>query len=726
MHHFDTDWLELARRAAVWRTLTPSTRRYLLTRKSTDFLLAAPLGDDLVRLEQERFVVHSGNGRIAIHPTHRDCARALRAMHRHDILRAPTAATLCAYLSDQYTVEERRRLLGYQFGYSTEAVSHLERQVSTAAWLAEPLASPEDGTEPLAPRHVALPGEDGALPDAAALVRLLLERGGVLPLHQLPDVIEPERAAPAVLAGLRRVWLLATMRADDLEPLLVLWPPTVARLRRPPPQLPAAELPVEEVCRSFLLDDAAAVLVAASAEPPRLRSNDYRMFAKAAERIATGFADLPPLLHGVSNWLRDVRLLAAVRMLTTLGHLRPAGLPGRDLRLEPTPLARAWLAASAADRLLAFADVVRRVGWSREPRPDAAAGAAVVLGPHGMYVADELADVDLDDVDFDDFDDDELDVDFAVHVPDLEAHVSVLPGYIAPSSLSTTVHHAIAAAYGEIPERGAVPLDAWFAYHARERNPLTDDRTGSAYVCGLSLQYATDEQREAHWDRLLGHVLVNWLLPLGGVRIARLRDGRTGVALTAVGRYMLGLTDHFDRTEALTIAGAAAGAHAPRIVVQPNFDIVFIAPSPAAEAEIGRFAQRTGNRVGTLFRITRDSVFTAAAAGVTAHDAIGALRELGTHAIPANVERELTDWFASCRRVHAAPAWLIRCPDEDTATRVLSAGGKDVRRVGPTVVELIEPKQRAALVRRLRKQGVFVDGFTAVERMPKRRGRSRY
>src|ERR687891_1785392 len=99
MHHFDTDWLDLARRAVVWRTLAPQTRRYLLTQTSSDFLLPRALGEDLSRLERERFVVRPRSGRVAIHPTHRGCIRALRAMHRHDVLGAPTGDTLMAYLS---------------------------------------------------------------------------------------------------------------------------------------------------------------------------------------------------------------------------------------------------------------------------------------------------------------------------------------------------------------------------------------------------------------------------------------------------------------------------------------------------------------------------------------------------------------------------------------------------------------------------------------------------
>jgi hypothetical protein len=168
---------------------------------------------------------------------------------------------------------------------------------------------------------------------------------------------------------------------------------------------------------------------------------------------------------------------------------------------------------------------------------------------------------------------------------------------------------------------------------------------------------------------------------------------------------LLGLEDTF---EFRNLPEAPAGA----VVVQPNFEVVFTAPLPAAEAAIARFAERVGQRLGVLFRITRASVLTAAAAGVTADQAIDALKAVSSRNLPANVVREITGWFDEVRRVSLAPALLLRCPDAHTAARVLAAGGKAVRPVSDTVLELVDSSARTRVLKKLRAAGIFIDEFT--------------
>jgi hypothetical protein len=153
---------------------------------------------------------------------------------------------------------------------------------------------------------------------------------------------------------------------------------------------------------------------------------------------------------------------------------------------------------------------------------------------------------------------------------------------------------------------------------------------------------------------VLGDFCYERLIPLGGIAIA-LADGRPGIRLTSAGRYLLGLSKDL---EYRSVTGVTGGA----VIVQPNFEVVFTAPAPRAEAAIARYAERTGTRVGVLFRITRDSILAGAAAGLTAEQAIAALTEASSRPIPANVTREITGWFDELRHVTLAPALLIRCP----------------------------------------------------------------
>jgi len=74
------------------------------------------------------------------------------------------------------------------------------------------------------------------------------------------------------------------------------------------------------------------------------------------------------------------------------------------------------------------------------------------------------------------------------------------------------------------------------------------------------------------------------------------------------------LSTHGSRKALLGLAGDggessndAEKAAPAELVVQPNFEIVFLSPSHRAEAVLGRYCERTGREVGVLFRITRRS-----------------------------------------------------------------------------------------------------------------------
>jgi hypothetical protein len=95
----------------------------------------------------------------------------------------------------------------------------------------------------------------------------------------------------------------------------------------------------------------------------------------------------------------------------------------------------------------------------------------------------------------------------------------------------------------------------------------------------------------------------------------------------------------------------AGGAHPDRapaegpLVVQPNFEIVFLAPAPGVEAELGRFCDRVGRGVGVLFRISRQSLQKAGAAGIDAGQVIALLARKSRSPLPSNVVHEIRGWM---------------------------------------------------------------------------------
>src|SRR5439155_12263084 len=132
--------------------------------------------------------------------------------------------------------------------------------------------------------------------------------------------------------------------------------------------------------------------------------------------------------------------------------------------------------------------------------------------------------------------------------------------------------------------------------------------------------------------------------------------GTVCFSMTEAGRYLLREAVDFD------LAEEPAG----RIVAQPNFDVVFLAPARTAEIELARFCERKGRRVGTVFTITKRSIQAAAASG-----SANVLESLKKHCgeLPQNVEKEIAGWLGRCREVSLRSAMLIECPDAETALR---------------------------------------------------------
>jgi hypothetical protein len=206
------------------------------------------------------------------------------------------------------------------------------------------------------------------------------------------------------------------------------------------------------------------------------------------------------------------------------------------------------------------------------------------------------------------------------------------------------------------------------------------------------------------WEDMWANVLLTFLawrlVPLGCATLGRTADDQVAFGLTDAGRYLLGQADDFE----LPPEGGGG-----EVVVQPDFEIVFLAPAPRAEAELGRIAERTGSGVGALFRLTRASVLRAAEQGVTAAQLLKTLEGVSRGGVPANVERQIKDWMKAVRTIRIAPAVLVDCPDAETAGRVRALGGAAVTAVTPTVLRLqADAKTRAALVKRLREKGIFI------------------
>jgi hypothetical protein len=348
------------------------------------------------------------------------------------------------------------------------------------------------------------------------------------------------------------------------------------------------------------------------------------------------------------------RIEVAAETATAL-RLASTRSSGERMHFTPTPAGRAWLAGAESERLRAVLSVLRALPQRNPVTYDAASGADFFGAVLPFQVDGTL---------------------------DLRAALSVAFLSLSPGVL--------------------VPVAEFVRYHAQERNPFLgpDGPTTKTRSYYWSSQPITVEGWEAAWRALLLTFLARRLVPLGCATLGRMTDGALAFGLSGPGRYLLGEAESFD------LAPEPGGGE---VVVQPDFAIVFLAPAPRAEAELGRIAERTGAGVGALFRLTRASVLRAAEQGMTDAQVLATLESASRGGVPANVARQVRDWMQSVRTVRIAPAVLVECPDAETAGRVRALGGKLVTPVSPTVLRLEGDKAaRAALVKRLRERAIFV------------------
>lgn len=194
-------------------------------------------------------------------------------------------------------------------------------------------------------------------------------------------------------------------------------------------------------------------------------------------------------------------------------------------------------------------------------------------------------------------------------------------------------------AFSSVPATTHIGFADFAEYQAAIGSPLAATACVPESAAGSGL--ATEEAMEELWKSFLGIFLGRCLLALGGAEAGITSDGRPGFRMTDTGRALLGLPrdglpDHEPTAD-----------DADALVVQPNFEVVFLSPSPGAEASLGRFCERIGREVGVLFRITRQSVERAAAAGLRPEQVLETLSRASRSPIPANVAHEIPGWMAS-------------------------------------------------------------------------------
>lgn len=130
-----------------------------------------------------------------------------------------------------------------------------------------------------------------------------------------------------------------------------------------------------------------------------------------------------------------------------------------------------------------------------------------------------------------------------------------------------------------------------------------------------------------------------------------------------------------------------------RLVVQPNFELVALAPvSEALLVKLDRFAERVRLEQIAHYRLTRASIMRAVQMGMHAGDVQQVLEKAAGGAIPQNVRYSLLEWERQARRIELWPRVTLLEVDDPALLDSLYAGEETRlllgRRLAPTLAEV--------------------------------------
>ena len=679
MKLFDVDWASVLQDLQRWDTLPLAARRILLDELKPSGYVQAERFEPYVDV-----IVASGiprhdaeKRRIWLGDERRQLVKVLRAMGRHPLFHLVSEssavddrmrhASLVRYMEEHFTSIEIERIASHALtkrgGYANKHT--VAPYVESPGWVGD-LLDARDDTALLAwaDAHGLNPADFFSdaiiiLLELQSLARQLLESPNGLPLRDLLATLEDddefESLGDALRLGLQTMVIFAGMRAEDLEPTIGLWPTVVSELTRVPMQPPAAVDAVDEqFSLAVYMEDMTTLLAAVAASPVRVRANDSAVFARSRTEIEKRLVALPPW---VAPHVAAERVDHAARELEMRNFVTLRDVDGNP-HLHATAAGARWLALSAHDRLGALVEPMRK-SEERNPRNAYDPGGSPTFWPF------------------------------------------TLPYYRAPKSLQLRARltRALLAATDSF-----IPIGDFLEYAARSDNPLLELAESPAGTQEAILYGGYSDARSTSrdmWRQMVHQFLAIRLIGLGGATLGLHHSGAICFKLTGAGRYLLGAADSFEY-------GSDAVAD---VVVQPNFDVVFLNAAPAIEAEIARFGERVGVAPGRVFRITRASVLAAAESGAATGDVIGALARASSKPVPKNVQREIAGWIGAVRRATLRRTELLECADAEVAARIVTLLGTSVRQLAPTVFELsgATPAVRAAMMKKLRAGGVFID-----------------
>jgi hypothetical protein len=511
------------------------------------------------------------------------------------------------------------------------------------------------------------------------LVEAIDKAGTPVPLARLAELL-PGADAEVLRATCDRLVnhlvLFEDLQGETLDVVVGLLPEVVRarhRTRLEPPTRLEPRQPAELGPEAGIeVPDLRTVLLEIAGSPPRLRQ-DGSLFQKEEGRFIEALDPLPRFpLKGSDSDTRQQRLHTALRWAYQVQLVQSVKGPDRVVVLDLTPRGQEWL---ALDRESQYAALFEELRDRNQPR--------VYPGPaDATFLASTV---------------------HAVPARGDQRDLPVVTGRPLALQDKRPLRESLYALFASLPHSTFFSLEQFLAFASHgSRNPLLLGRRPADVVVRSDerLVPPLEEHLEEAARALLRDFLGYRLVGLGCVQTAR--DASGHLLFACLPR----LDAYFGK-----VATTPTPAAATRVVVQPDFTIVVIGLDPAPVADLAPFCERVRGSAthGSLtYRLSRASLFRGLAGGLKPDEILARLLKHASNELPGNVVTEVQSWCGQARTVEVAPATLVRCPDADTAGRVVSALGKLAQRVGETVVALNSDNITPALRQKLQAEGILL------------------
>ncbi len=674
MKVFNCNWESVIDLSVRWDDVPVESRAFYLSdgilsataASGTDAALIQPLIDgDFLTLSP------SGNKLEMTHNA-RQFHKLLKSLGQHDVF-APDNDRInrqISYLKTFYTNEERLNLTENHGGYRRTDGDLLE-QTGCARWLSRFLTAnnPYTWNVELENRRTQ-PMLFDQEPDsdyrhmAKEILQELIHGDNPVTLTGAARHRKRNKAAKAVVFLLENIFVYLSTDRNTLKPVIGIHPFIHRFINAGKTALTVSDQPVSR-CPPFLVDDLTTLLVGMLLKPIPVTQKDHEPYSRSVEEIASRFQAFPEECNFMHTYTDQDRVNLAVG---AAGRLKLASLEtiGKKTYLTARKKSKEWLKLPPHEKLEEVMQAQRNAYSAEKCEDLTRSGLGENLNWTGV--------------------------------------VNTVRGRLDRNRAPFNIKGSVAGAFRKVSSAGG-PVDAqefldnqlfvenpyFTLFHSQI--PFTVNR--------YWFEDNTVDYREMvnEWYRNLQSFIINTAIPFGMLNIGRVEGSNQHVIeVNDVGHYFLGEKNTLPVTE--DTCGNA-------IIVQPNFEIVFLGPDPAAEVQIGQFSDRLGSGIGTLFRLSRTSILQGASIGLDAGCILNTLEGLSEKPVPPNVKEQIKNWSAQCRRVTITTRVLFICPDGETALKVKSSGGDKVELISDTVVAVSDRKFAKTLANKLEKKGIF-------------------